>query len=69
MQPTADRALRFYVDKLGFKKKRRRGDSLPSRLGALGANREGVVGYEAIRIVDPDGNELLFPLDETNERP
>ena len=24
-------------------------------------------GYDAIRIVDPDGNELLFPLDETND--
>ena len=25
-------------------------------------------GYDAIRISDPDGNELLFPLDETNDR-
>jgi catechol 2,3-dioxygenase-like lactoylglutathione lyase family enzyme len=25
-------------------------------------------GYDAIRIADPDGNELLFPLDETNDR-
>jgi catechol 2,3-dioxygenase-like lactoylglutathione lyase family enzyme len=25
-------------------------------------------GYDAIRVVDPDGNELLFPLDETNDR-
>jgi catechol 2,3-dioxygenase-like lactoylglutathione lyase family enzyme len=25
-------------------------------------------GYDAIRIVDPDGNELLFPLDDTNDR-
>ena len=25
-------------------------------------------GYEVIRISDPDGNELLFPLDETNDR-
>ncbi|MBL8986597.1 MAG: VOC family protein [Gemmatimonadetes bacterium] len=25
-------------------------------------------GYDSIRIVDPDGNELLFPLDETNDR-
>lgn len=24
-------------------------------------------GYDAIRIADPDGNELLFPLDETND--
>lgn len=23
-------------------------------------------GYDTIRLVDPDGNELLFPLDETN---
>lgn len=25
-------------------------------------------GYDSIRVVDPDGNELLFPLDETNDR-
>lgn len=25
-------------------------------------------GYDTIRIVDPDGNELFFPLDETNDR-
>lgn len=25
-------------------------------------------GYDVIRIEDPDGNELLFPLDETNDR-
>lgn len=25
-------------------------------------------GYDVIRIADPDGNELLFPLDETNDR-
>jgi catechol 2,3-dioxygenase-like lactoylglutathione lyase family enzyme len=24
-------------------------------------------GYDSILIVDPDGNELLFPLDETND--
>ena len=24
-------------------------------------------GYEVIRIADPDGNELFFPLDETND--
>jgi catechol 2,3-dioxygenase-like lactoylglutathione lyase family enzyme len=24
-------------------------------------------GYDTLRIVDPDGNELLFPLDETND--
>jgi len=24
-------------------------------------------GYDTIRVVDPDGNELLFPLDETND--
>ena len=26
-------------------------------------------GYEVIRVADPDGNELLFPLDETNSGP
>jgi hypothetical protein len=25
-------------------------------------------GYDVIRITDPAGNELLFPLDETNDR-
>ena len=25
-------------------------------------------GYDSIQIIDPDGNELLFPLDETNDR-
>jgi catechol 2,3-dioxygenase-like lactoylglutathione lyase family enzyme len=25
-------------------------------------------GYDVIRIVDPSGNELLFPLDDTNDR-
>jgi catechol 2,3-dioxygenase-like lactoylglutathione lyase family enzyme len=25
-------------------------------------------GYDVIRIADPDSNELLFPLDETNDR-
>jgi catechol 2,3-dioxygenase-like lactoylglutathione lyase family enzyme len=25
-------------------------------------------GYDVIRIADPDGNELLFPLDVTNDR-
>ena len=25
-------------------------------------------GCDTIRIVDPDGNELFFPLDETNDR-
>ena len=25
-------------------------------------------GYDVIRITDPDGNELLFPLDETNDQ-
>ena len=24
-------------------------------------------GYDVIRIADPDGTELLFPLDDTNE--
>jgi catechol 2,3-dioxygenase-like lactoylglutathione lyase family enzyme len=25
-------------------------------------------GYDVIRIADPDGNELFFPLDDTNDR-
>jgi hypothetical protein len=25
-------------------------------------------GYDVIRVVDPSGNELLFPLDDTNDR-
>jgi catechol 2,3-dioxygenase-like lactoylglutathione lyase family enzyme len=25
-------------------------------------------GYDVIRIADPDGNELFFPLDQTNDR-
>jgi len=25
-------------------------------------------GYDVIQVFDPDGNELLFPLDETNDR-
>lgn len=25
-------------------------------------------GYDVIRIADPDGNELLFPVDDTNDR-
>ena len=31
-------------------------------------SRNTVWGYDVIQIVDPDGNELLFPLDETNDR-
>lgn len=31
-------------------------------------NEKSWWGYDVIRIVDPDGNELLFPLDETNDR-
>jgi catechol 2,3-dioxygenase-like lactoylglutathione lyase family enzyme len=31
-------------------------------------NQKGWWGYDVIRIADPDGNELLFPLDETNDR-
>ena len=25
-------------------------------------------GYDVIRVADPDGNELFFPMDETNDR-
>jgi len=100
-------ALRFYIDKLGFKKKWHaddgqgtvcqvdRGeceiilceDSERHDKGRLFVelNRDGLDqlrreiversvptekawwGYDAIRITDPDGNELLFPLDETND--
>lgn len=31
-------------------------------------NQKAWWGYDVIRIADPDGNELLFPLDETNDR-
>ena len=102
------RALRFYIDKLGFKKKWHteegkgtvcqvdRGeceiilceDSQRRDKGRLFVEltRDGLDelrreilersvpaqkawwGYAVIRIADPDGNELLFPLDETNDR-
>ncbi len=98
-----DRALGFYIDKLGFKKKWHvhnvcqvdRGDCEiilcedkarldKSRL-FIELNRDGMDelrreisersvptqkmwwGYDTILIVDPDGNELLFPLDDTND--
>ena len=101
-------ALRFYIDKLGFKKKWHaadgkgtvcqvdRGgceiilceDSARQDKGRLFVelNREGIDelrreilersvpiqkawwGYDVIRITDLDGNEILFPLDETNDR-
>jgi len=101
-------ALRFYVDKLGFKKKWHAGDGKGTvcqvdrgeceiilcedlerqdkgRLfveltldGIDELRREILVrsvpsqkawwGYDVIQITDPDGNELLFPLDDTNDR-
>lgn len=99
-----ERALRFYLEQLGFTKKwhvhnvcqvdrggceiilcedKSRPDK--SRL-FVELNRDGMDelrreisarsvpnektwwGYDTIRIVDPDGNELFFPLDETNDR-
>ncbi|MCW5983522.1 MAG: VOC family protein [Bryobacteraceae bacterium] len=101
------RALRFYIEKLGFEKRWHEGDGKggvcqvdrggceiilcedaarqdKSRL-FVELNRDGVDelrreiaersvptqkgwwGYDVIKIVDPDGNELLFPLDETND--
>jgi len=101
-------AIRFYIDKLGFKKKWHEADGKgtvcqvdrggceiilcedrtrqdKSRL-FVELTRDGVDelrrevseravpfektwwGYDVIRIVDPDGNELLFPLGETNDR-
>ena len=101
-------ALRFYIDKLGFKKKWHVADGKgtvcqvdrggceiilcedPARQDKsrlfVELNRDGIDelrreiaersvptekawwGYDVIRIADPDGNELLFPLDETNDR-
>ena len=98
-----ERALNFYIEKLGFKKKWHvktvcqvdRGECEiilcedpvrqdKSRL-FVELNRDGMDelrreiaersvpnektwwGYDSIRIVDPDGNELLFPLDDTND--
>ena len=100
-------ALRFYIDKLGFKKKWHEADGAGTvcqvdRGGCeiilcedrtrqdkgrlfVELTREGIDelrrevsaravpfqkawwGYDVIRIVDPDGNELLFPLDQTND--
>jgi catechol 2,3-dioxygenase-like lactoylglutathione lyase family enzyme len=100
-------ALRFYIDKLGFKKKWHTADGEgtvcqvdrggceiilcqdPARQDKgrlfVELNRDGIDelrreiserslpiqkawwGYDVIRIADPDGNELLFPLDETND--
>jgi catechol 2,3-dioxygenase-like lactoylglutathione lyase family enzyme len=102
------RALEFYIGKLGFKKKWHTADGKGTvcqvdRGGCeiilcedrarqdkarlfIELNRDGIDelrreisersvstekawwGYDVIRIVDPDGNELLFPLDETNDR-
>lgn len=102
------RALQFYIDKLGFQKKWHTADGEGTvcqvdRGGCeiilcedqerqdkarlfIELNRDGIDGlrreisersvptekawwgYDVIRIVDPDGNELLFPLDETNDR-
>ena len=102
----AQAALRFYVDKLGFKKKWDAAEGTVCQVDRGGCeiilcedrtrqdksrlfvelSRDGIDelrreisersvptekkwwGYDAIRIVDPDGNELLFPLDETNDR-
>ena len=101
-------ALRFYIEKLGFRKKWHTDDGKgtvcqvdrgeceiilcedserqdKSRL-FVELTRDGIDelrreilersvptekarwGYDVIRITDPDGNELLFPLDETNDR-
>ena len=100
-------ALRFYIDKLGFRKKWHAGDGKGTVCQVdrgeceiilcedqarhdkgrlfIELNRDGIDelrseilersvptekawwGYDVIRITDPDGNELLFPLDETND--
>ena len=99
-------ALRFYIDKLGFKKKWHSADGTVCQVDRGGCeiilsedparqdkarlfvelNRDGIDelrrevaertvptqsmwwGYDVIRISDPDGNELLFPLGETDDR-
>ena len=99
------RALRFYIDMLGFNKKWQAGDGTVCQVDRGGCeiilcedqarqdkgrlfvelNRDGLDelrseilersvptekawwGYDVIRITDPDGNELFFPLDETND--
>jgi len=101
-------ALRFYIDKLAFKKKWHTDDGkgtvcqvdrggceiilcedsarqdksrlfVELNLDGIDELRREILersvstekawwGYDVIRIVDPDGNELLFPLDETNDR-
>ena len=98
------RALRFYVETLGFRKKWQIADVCQVDRGGceiilsedssrrdksrlfVELSRDGIDelrreiaersivadktwwGYDTIRIIDPDGNELLFPLDETNDR-
>lgn len=103
------RALRFYVDMLGFEKRWHEGDGAgtvcqvnrrdceiilcehPTRrdrarlfielnVAELDELRRELVersvpstetwwGYNAIRIQDPDGNELLFPIEGNSEAP
>ncbi len=64
-----NRALRFYIDMLGFEKSWHEGDGAG---GVCQVHRAGCEirsvptekswwGYDVIKIVDPDGNELLFP--------
>jgi catechol 2,3-dioxygenase-like lactoylglutathione lyase family enzyme len=44
-------------------------DALRREISERGVPFEkGWWGYDVIRVADPDGNELLFPLDETNDR-
>ena len=99
-----ERALRFYLEQLGFTKKwhvknvcqvdrggceiilcedssrqdksrlfvelNRAGmDELRREISERSVPHEKIWwGYDTIRIVDPDGNELFFPLDDTNDR-
>ena len=37
-------------------------------MGRSVPNQTAWWSYDVIRIADPDGNELLFPLDDTNDR-
>ena len=60
------RALRFYLETLGFTKKWHEPTAREPSARSIAAG--AFWGYDVIRILDPDGNELLFPLDETNDR-
>jgi catechol 2,3-dioxygenase-like lactoylglutathione lyase family enzyme len=83
-----NRALRFYIDMLGFEKRwheadgagkvcqvNRAGCEIILTADGLAALRHEIAersvpsenswwGYDVIKIVDPDGNELFFPAEQ-----